>query len=57
MSQYAAKKNLPMDNAYGQAADKYMKQVGVSRSQNGNTLQGTQQGQLQQQQNQNQQTR
>lgn len=34
-----------------------MKQVGVSRSQNGNTLQGTQQGQLQQQQNQNQQTR
>ena len=57
VSQYAAKKNLPMDNDYGQAADKYMKQVGVSRSQNGNTLQGTQQGQLQQQQNQNQQTR
>lgn len=54
VSQYAAKKNLPMDNDYGQAADKYMKQVGVSRSQNGNTLQGTQQGQLQQQQNQNQ---
>ena len=43
VSQYAAKKNLPMDNDYGHAADKYMKQVGVSRSQNGNTLQGTQQ--------------